>query len=200
MTASAGRRLGVFGGAFDPPHIAHAALARAAVDQLQLDELRIFPTGDAWHKALHLSPPGHRLAMTRLAFGDVPRAVIDERELHRAGPTYTVDTLRELKAEQPGAQLYLVMGEDQAGALTRWHDWEALLDLAVICVAARAATAGEVRAALPPQARSQALLLPAMPESATEVRALVAAGAEIAHLVAPGVARYIDRHHLYQPA
>jgi nicotinate-nucleotide adenylyltransferase len=200
VTARAGRRIGVFGGAFDPPHIAHVALARAAVDQLQLDELRIFPTGNAWHKTQHLSPSEHRLAMARLAFGEVPRAVIDERELRRAGPTYTVDTLRELKAEQPDAQLFLVMGEDQAGALTRWHDWESLLDLAVICVAARAATAGEVRAALPPQARSRALLLPTMPESATEIRSLVAAGADIAHLVVPGVARYIDQHHLYQPA
>jgi nicotinate-nucleotide adenylyltransferase len=195
-----GRRLGVFGGAFDPPHIAHAALARAAVDQLGLDELRIFPTGDAWHKAQRLSPAEHRLAMARIAFGEVPRAVIDERELRRPGPTYTVDTLRELKAEQPAAELFLVMGADQAGSLTRWHEWEAVLELAVLCVAARAATVGEVRAALPPQARSRPLLLPSMPESATEVRTLVQSRADIGHLVAPGVARYIELHSLYQPA
>ena len=199
MSSAAGRRIGVFGGAFDPPHTAHAALAHAAVDQLALDELRIFPTGDAWHKAQRLSPAPHRLAMARIAFADVPRAVVDERELRRAGPTYTVDTLRELKAEQPDAELFLVMGEDQAGALTRWHDWESVLSLAVICVAARAAGAGEARAALPPQARARPLLLPSMPESATEVRIRTAAGAAIDHLVSPGVARYIDRHHLYQP-
>lgn len=194
------RRLGVFGGAFDPPHVAHAAIAQAAVDQLQLDELRIFPTGQAWHKALNLSAPEHRLAMTRIAFGGIARAVIDERELRRPGPTYTVDTLRELKAEQPDAQLFLVMGEDQAAALTRWHEWEAVLDLAVLCVAAREPMPGEVRSVVPPQARSQPLLLPNMPESATGVRTAVSIGGGIGHLVAPGVARYIDQHHLYQSA
>jgi nicotinate-nucleotide adenylyltransferase len=194
------RRVGVFGGAFDPPHSAHVALAQAAVEQLKLDELRILPTGDAWHKATKLSPAEHRLEMSCIAFEGVPHAVIDERELRRAGPTYTVDTLRELKAEQPDAELFLVMGEDQAGALTRWHDWEGVLALAVICVAGRAANAGEARAALPPQARVHPLLLPPMDESATAIRSLVATGAGIAHLVSPGVARYIARHHLYHPA
>jgi nicotinate-nucleotide adenylyltransferase len=192
------RRVGVFGGAFDPPHVAHAALARAAVDQLALDELRILPTRDAWHKSRPLSPAPHRLAMARLAFADLPRVVVDERELHRAGPTYTVDTLRELLAEQPHAQLFLVMGEDQAAALTRWHDWETVVALAVIAVAGRAATPGEVRAALPPRARFQTLALPPMPASATTIRSLVGSGRPVADLVAPGVASYIDRHHLYQ--
>ncbi|HWI80636.1 nicotinate (nicotinamide) nucleotide adenylyltransferase [Ramlibacter sp.] len=194
------RRVGVFGGAFDPPHLAHAAVARAAVDQLRLDELRILPTGNAWHKATELSPPEHRLAMTRIAFTGVPRAVIDERELHRRGPTYTVDTLRELHAEQPDAELFLLMGEDQAAALTRWHDWRGVLALAVIGIAGRAATPGEVRSALPAEARSRQLVLPPMPESATAIRALVRSGAEIGHLVAPGVASYIERHRLYQSA
>ena len=196
----ASRRVGVFGGAFDPPHVAHVALARAAVDQLRLDELRVLPTGNAWHKAFQLSPAPDRLAMTRIAFADVPRVVIDERELRRPGPTYTVDTLRELRAEQPQAELFLVMGEDQSGSLTRWHDWESVLQIAVICYAERAASQGEVRSGLPPQARSQPLVLPAMPESATEVRALVRTGGGIDRLVPPGVARYIESHHLYRSA
>ncbi len=197
---NARRRLGVFGGAFDPPHIAHVMLAHAAVDQLQLDELRVLPTGNAWHKSFQLSPAPDRLAMTRIAFADVPRVLIDERELRRAGPTYTVDTLRELRREQPDAELFLVMGEDQSGSLTRWHEWEAVVSLAVICVAARPATAGEVRAALPREARSQPLVLPTMPESATEVRALVRAGRDIGHLVPPAIASYIESHRLYQSA
>ena len=193
------RRVGMFGGAFDPPHLAHVALARAAVEQLRLDELRIVPTGDAWHKATQLSAAADRLAMVHIAFAGVPRAFIDERELQRAGRTYTVDTLRELQREQPDAELFLVMGEDQSAALTRWHEWQSVLALAVICFAERAAGAGEIRSELPPQARSQPLLLPPMPESATEVRALVRRGAEFDHLVAPDVARYIDRHCLYRP-
>ena len=101
----------MFGGAFDPPHVAHVALAQAAVEQLQLDQLRIFPTGQAWHKAPPLTASKeHRLALAGVAFGGLPRTVIDDRELRRPGPTYTIDTLRELKAEYPDAQLFLVMG------------------------------------------------------------------------------------------
>lgn len=194
-------RLGVFGGAFDPPHVAHIALAKAALEQLQLDELRIFPTGQAWHKSQALTAPEHRLALARIAFGDLPKTVIDERELRRPGPTYTIDTLRELKGEQPQAQLYLVMGEDQAVSLTRWREWEAVLQLAVICVAARALDPATASAAagVPAQANLRLLRLPSMPESATQVREHTAHGQGIAHLVAPGVASYIDRHHLYRP-
>lgn len=196
-------RLGVFGGAFDPPHVAHVALAQAAVEQLQLDELRIFPTGQAWHKSQALTAPEHRLALAEVAFGDLPRTVIDDRELHRPGPTYTIDTLRELKAEHPGAQLFLVMGEDQAISLTRWREWEAIVQLAIICVAGRPsaqAHAGLPPPGLPAQAELRLLRLPSMPESATEVRGRVAQGQGIAHLVPPGVASYIELHHLYQPA
>ena len=128
-------RLGVFGGAFDPPHLAHVALARAAVEQLRLDELRVLPTGQAWHKARSLSAAEDRLAMAREAFGQVPRAVVDDRELRRAGPTYTIDTLRQLKAEFPQAQLMLVIGADQAEALHSWRECEQILKLATVAVA-----------------------------------------------------------------
>ena len=194
------KRVGMFGGAFDPPHVAHVALARAAVEQLQLDELRIIPTGDAWHKAQALSPAAHRLAMARIAFGELPHTVIDERELRRPGPTYTIDTLRELKAEQPQAELFLIMGEDQAVSLTRWREWRAIPGLATICMAARASTDADAPRALPVEAELKLLRLPEMPESATEVRGRVAAGEGIDHLVPPGVARYIAQHSLYQPA
>ena len=196
-------RLGVFGGAFDPPHLAHVALAQAAVEQLQLDQLRIFPTGQAWHKAHALTAPQHRLALAGIAFGGLPHTVVDDRELRRPGPTYSIDTLRELKAEYPAAQLFLVMGEDQAISLTRWREWEAIVQLAIICVAGRPSAqshAGEAPPGLPAQAELRLLRLPSMPESATEVRERVAQGEGIAHLVPPGVARYIELHNLYQPA
>jgi nicotinate-nucleotide adenylyltransferase len=195
--------LGVFGGAFDPPHLAHVALVRAAVEQLQLDQLRILPTGQAWHKARSLTAPEHRLALAEIAFGGLPRIIIDDRELRRPGPTYTIDTLRELKAEYPDAQLFLVMGEDQANSLTRWREWEAVVQLAIICLAARPsaqAHAGLRPQGLPAQAELRLLGLPSMTESATEVRERVAQGQGIAHLVPPGVASYIELNHLYQPA
>lgn len=193
-------RLGVFGGAFDPPHIAHVALASAAAAQLGLDELRIFPTGQAWHKARGLTPAAHRLAMARIAFGGLPRTVIDDRELKRSGPTYTVDTLAELRAEHPGAELFLLMGEDQALAFTRWHDWQRILQLATLCVAARPDVRPEGAARLPDEARTVDLALPPMPESATDVRQRLARGEDVSQLVPPGVASYIDSHHLYPPA
>jgi nicotinate-nucleotide adenylyltransferase len=194
-------RLGVFGGAFDPPHLAHVALAQAAVEQLQLDELLIFPTGQAWHKTQSRTPPEHRLALAQIAFGSLPRTVVDARELHRPGPTYTIDTLRELKAERPAAQLFLIMGEDQAVALTRWREWEAIVQLAIICVAGRtiASNPADVAPGLPAQAELRLLRLPSMPESATQVRGRVAQGEGIAHLVPRGVASYIEQNHLYQP-
>jgi nicotinate-nucleotide adenylyltransferase len=195
------QRLGVFGGAFDPPHLAHVALARAAVEQLALDALHVLPTGQAWHRQQRTAPASDRLAMARIAFAGLPRTVIDDREVRRAGPTYTIDTLRELKAEHPEAQLFLVMGEDQAQAFTRWRDWQAILDVAIICVAARAQperAAGQFSSNFPAEAEFRQIRLPPMPESATEVRQRLAAGQGIGQLVPEGVARYIDQHFLYQ--
>ena len=191
----------MFGGAFDPPHIAHVALAQAAVQQLGLDQLRIFPTGQAWHKARALTDGVHRLAMAQLAFAGVPRAVVDSREVSRSGPTYTIDTLRELQAENPGAQLVLVIGADQAEALHSWRSAGEIAKLAIISIAERARPTGADAAfdasKLPP-GRFEPVELPPMPVSATEIRARVAAGQGIAQLVPAPVAGYIDRYHLYR--
>ena len=92
-------RIGLFGGAFDPPHYAHMALARAAVRQLGLSRLHVTPTGQAWHKSRPLTPAAQRLAMCRLAFAHEPRCVVDGRETRRDGPSYTIDTLAALQAE-----------------------------------------------------------------------------------------------------
>lgn len=199
------RRIGVFGGAFDPPHLMHVALVRTALAQLQLDALYVFPTGHAWHKSRTLSSASDRLAMAQLAFGDIPGVVVDKREIERNGPTYTIDTLRELQAEKPQAQLYLVMGEDQATRLPTWHGWEEIVRAAIICVASRADESSTSRPFesefLPeflPSSRYQALQVPPMELSATAIRHRAAARQGIAHLVPDGVARYIDHHLLYR--
>ncbi len=200
-------RIGVFGGAFDPPHDAHVALARAAIAQLQLDRLHIVPTGDAWHKVRPLSPGAHRLAMCRLAFAELPQVVVDERELRRDGPTYTIDTLRELQAENPGAELFLQIGADQALSFHSWRQPAAILRIATLSIAIRphsTATAGAFNPddplpGLSVEGASVRLLnLPAMSHSATEVRRRVAAGLSADHLVPALVAGYIAEHHLYQ--
>ena len=211
MTAAA--RIGIFGGAFDPPHRAHVALAQAAMTQLALDALYVLPTGEAWHKPRGLSSAAHRLAMAQLAFADLPGVQVDARELNRAGPTYTIDTLQALRAEQPSAEFHLIVGLDQARALASWHRWQDILREAIICVAIRPDPTGETglfplksdaatRLAslpdpLPTLGRFEWLDLPAMPVSATDIRQLVAAGAGITELVSAPVAGYISLHHLY---
>jgi nicotinate-nucleotide adenylyltransferase len=196
----------VFGGAFDPPHNAHLALAQTALAQLALDALHIIPTGQAWHRAGALSAAEHRLAMTRLAFEAMPHAVVDERELQRSGPSFTIDTLQALQAENPQAQLYLIIGADQFAAFRQWHRWQDILQLAIICIAARAQsmpTQAEFDAYTGDKSRFFTLQLPLMPVSATQIRQLMAAGVatagELTHLVPEPVARYISLHQLYRP-
>jgi len=134
----------VLGGAFDPPHRAHRALAEAALAQLDLDALHIVPTGQAWHKARPLTDATHRLAMCQRAFGDLPGVVLDARELRRTGPSYTVDTLTELRAEHPAAELLLLLGADQWAALPTWKRWRDVLALATVAVGIRLLALGSL--------------------------------------------------------
>lgn len=200
-------RIGVFGGAFDPPHDAHLALARAAIDELGLARLHVVPTGDAWHKTRPLSAGVHRLAMCRLAFAGLPGVVVDERELRRDGATYTIDTLTELQAEHPGAELFLQIGADQALVFHTWRRPADILALATVSIAVRAGPAGADMRFDPGNplpglrfdpARVRLLALPAMPHSATEVRRRASAGLPIEHLVPASVAGYIAQNHLYK--
>jgi nicotinate-nucleotide adenylyltransferase len=188
----------MFGGGFDPPHRAHVLMARAAIPQLGLERLFIFPTGDAWHKSRTLTAADHRLAMARLAFEGIPGALVDDRELRRTGPTYSVDTLRELHAAFPQAQLYLLMGEDQAGGFTRWHAWQEVAALAILAVVGRGTGEGVDALRALPGVRLEMLELPQMPDSATHIRDLLTRRQDIAELVEPAVASYIESQHLYQ--
>jgi len=201
-------RLGIFGGAFDPPHLAHVALVQAAAAQLQLDQVRVLPTGQAWHKTRALSAAADRLAMTRLAFEGQAEVVVDDQEILRSGPSYTVDTLRQLQAEFPHAQLYLLLGDDQRRSLASWHQIDEIGRLAIICAAGRdtAVKAWSTSGPSPSQplydaieARIQILNMPLMPHSATDIRVLVATDQAISCLVPPAVERYIQEHHLYRP-
>ena len=198
------QRIGVFGGAFDPPHHAHVALAQAAIEQFELDSLHVIPTGQAWHKARALSDAAHRLAMTRLAFQDELKVVIDERELQRTGPTFTIDTLEALQAQHPQARLFLFMGADQFAAFQQWHRWQDIVDVAIICIAARAHSAwgkGQFDAYPGRGNRFAVLELPELPVSATQIRQRIGSQTispdDLAQLVSRPVARYISLHRLY---
>ncbi len=131
--------------------------------------------------------------------GSEPRFEIDERELHRAGPSYTIETLRELHAERPGTRWWLVIGQDQYARFDTWRDWREIVTLAGLAVAARDGAA--VRAAPGLAACPHALRIvemPALPHSATTVRTRAAAGLDVTALVGAPVARYIADHHLYR--
>lgn len=198
-------RVGMFGGAFDPPHAAHRALAETALTQLGLDVLHLLPTGQAWHKARPLSPAADRLAMCELAFAGLPAVRVDARETQRAGPSYTADTLAELATEYPGADLYLVLGADQLLAFKTWHRWEEVLRLATLAVANRPmypATTAEPAHWPAVDLPFRPLDMPLQPTSSTAIRAQVHApdrqSSDLDLLVPAGVARYISEHHLYQ--
>jgi nicotinate-nucleotide adenylyltransferase len=192
------RRIGLFGGTFDPPHQAHLALARTALQALALDELRWIPAGDPWQKARRITPAADREAMVALAIAGEPRFVLDRREIERQGPSYTIDTVRELQAEQPGAEFVLIIGQDQYVGLHTWREWPALLALVTLAVAGRPG----VPAAPDPQVARmphRAVPLPMMDLSATDIRARAARGEALAGLVSEPVARYIAQHRLYRP-
>ncbi len=196
---SLAKRIGLLGGTFDPVHRAHVALAHAALAALRLDEVRWMPAGQPWQKERQVTPAVHREAMVRLAIAGEPRFVLERMEIERAGPSYTLDTVRALAAAEPAAEWVLIIGQDQYAGLHTWRDWQQLLGLVTLAVANRP---GEQR---PVAAEVQAFThrvvpLPMLDISSTDIRARVSQGRDIAQLVPPEVARYIESHGLYRAA
>ncbi|HMS78409.1 MAG TPA: nicotinate (nicotinamide) nucleotide adenylyltransferase, partial [Burkholderiaceae bacterium] len=153
---AARRRIGIVGGTFDPPHVGHLALARAARDAWALDEVRLMPTGRSWQKAAGGASAAQRLEMVRLALDGVAageRLALDDREVRRDGPTYTVDTLRALRAELgPDVMLVLVLGSDQLRNLHTWHRWRELFEHAHVVATQRERVPLD---ALPPEVEAE---------------------------------------------
>ena len=191
------RRIGLFGGSFDPVHRAHVALAEAALAALQLDEVRWIPAGQPWQKARALTDAWHRVAMLELSIAHEPRFVLERIELARAGPSYTIDTVRALAAAQPGTQWFLIIGQDQYAGLHTWEGWRALLSLVTLAVANRPGDPRQPHADVLKHPHRM-LPLPMLDISSSDIRERVARGADIAKLVPPGVARYIETQGLYQ--
>jgi nicotinate-nucleotide adenylyltransferase len=197
---SAAPRIGLFGGSFDPPHNAHLALARQACDELRLDELKLVPAGQQPQKADRKMASGaDRVAMLRLAIEGQPRMQVEEFELRRDRPSYSFDTVAALQARQPGAQWFLVIGQDQYAQFHTWHRWQELLQRVTLAVAGRAGEPPRPSAELAAVAhRVVVLALPPMALSASDVRARLARGESVENMVPPAVAGYIDRNHLYR--
>ena len=183
-------KAGILGGTFDPVHNAHLAMARAALDELKLDKILFMPTGTPRYRTPAVASGEHRLAMLRLALADDDSWEIDPRELAPGASGYTVDALRELRLELGAdTELWLLMGADQYAKLGNWHRPEDVKRLAKIAVFGRPGS--------PAPQKVKVIPLEPMNVSASEIRARVACGEDIAALVPPTVAGYIAQHGLY---
>ena len=196
------RAVGILGGTFNPPHLAHMVCASEARTQLGLDLVLLVPTGVPPHKPMDQEPgPRHRLEMCRLATGREWLAV-SAIEIDREGPSYTVDTLREIHATFPGDELTFIVGGDMAWSLPSWREPEAILELATVAVAERAgARREEVRARLAGMAGAHRITyidVPRLDISSSALRRRVREGRPIDYLVADAVADYIEQRRLYQ--
>jgi len=190
-------KLALFGGSFDPPHLGHLAFARFALDALAPDRLLWLPAGRQWQKPDQVMAAGvHRVQMLKRLTADEPRFVVDDRELHRRGPSFTADTLGEFKRQSPDAELMFLIGQDQYARLPTWYRAETVAALATLVVVPRAGEAVVTPPGMPPH-RLQVLDLPDNPISSTAVRDLLARGIDISPFVGADVASYIDSHRLY---
>ncbi|MFG6461990.1 nicotinate (nicotinamide) nucleotide adenylyltransferase [Roseateles sp. DXS20W] len=190
-------KLALFGGSFDPPHLGHLAFARFALDALAPERLLWLPAGRQWQKPDQVMAAGvHRVQMLRRLTAGEPRFCVDDRELHRRGPSFTADTLGEFKREAPQAELMFLIGQDQYARLPTWYRAETVAQLATLVVVPRAGEAVVTPPGMPPH-RLQVLNLPDIPLSSTAVRNAIARGDDISPLVGADVASYIDSHRLY---
>ena len=194
-------RLGVVGGTFDPIHNGHIAAAEAAMDCAELDEVVFVPTGTPPHRPPTVASAEQRLDMCRLATADDPRFSVSDVEAKRDGPSYTVDTLLVLRAANPHAELFLVLGWDAAALFRSWYKPDEVIALAPIVVVTRpgrkAPEAKDLAAAGLQTGRVILCERSTPAVSASEIREAVREGRDVSGLVPAAVARYIASSHLY---
>lgn len=198
--AARGRRIGVLGGSFDPPHLGHLALAEWARVQLSLEQVLFVPAGDPPHKSrASLTPARQRLAMTRLAVRGNPAFEVRDLEMRRKGVSYTVDTVRELAAEAPRARLVLLMGADMFATFGTWRSPDEILEHAQLAVALRPG-ARRARAGRWAHVGHGVTFLdnPGLEVSSTTLRDRARAGLSLRYLVPDAVARHVEKHALYR--
>jgi nicotinate-nucleotide adenylyltransferase len=195
-------RLGLLGGTFNPPHIAHLICAQEAFAQLELDRVLFIPVYEPPHKEVEAEPGvEHRIALCKAAVGDDPRFEVSRIEADVPGRSYTVDTLRRLHESSPEDELTFIVGGDMAHALPTWHEPEAVLSLATLGVAeregVRRADITERLAGLAGADRIRFFDMPRLDISSSMIRRRVALGRPIRYLVPDAVASYIAAEGLY---
>ena len=198
----AAMKRGILGGTFDPVHRAHLDLAECAQEQLGLAAILWIPAGEPWRKkGRKIAPAKHRVAMLELTVEREPTWSVSSIELERTGPTYSVDTLEQLREQHKGDTFTLVMGQDALEDLPNWHNPEQLIQLAALAVAVRGErrqTGRELEALLPGLSKRVTWLdMPQLPFSATQVRTLASQGTPLVGFVPAPVDAYIREHRLY---
>lgn len=188
-------RLGLFGGTFDPPHLGHVRAARAAVASLGLERLVVTVAADPRHREAPVAPAALRLEMARAAFDGEDRVEVSDLELRRGGPTYTIDTVLELRGWANGTDVVVVLGADAAAGLGTWHRADELRSLVAIAVVPRPGGPFDT----PEGFFVLDVLMEPVDLSSTAVRAALARGEDPEGLVPPGVVRALLTNRLYSP-
>jgi nicotinate-nucleotide adenylyltransferase len=195
-------RVGILGGAFNPPHLGHLVCAQESLVQLELDKVVFVPVGQAPHRELEGDPGAEeRLEMVELAIVDDERFEVSRVEIDREGPSYTADTLRALREAAPTDELFLILGGDQAAALGSWHEPEQVLELATVAVLERLSWSrqaiGIKIGRLAGGRGIRYLEMPIIQISSSAIRRRTAGGQPIRYLVPDKVAAYIETNGLY---
>lgn len=197
MPNPAPRRLGLLGGTFDPPHMGHLAAARSVLAELGLHRVDLLVANDPWQKSggRAVTPAAVRLQMAEaLVAGEVGLGV-DDREIRRGGPTYTADTLEEIRREDPTAEVFLIVGADTAQGMSTWHRPEVVRSLSTLVIVNR--NGQQLKS--DDSAAIQIFMEP-VATSSTEIRHRIAHGESIDGLTTDGVVKLIKAHGLYRSA
>ncbi|QLD10443.1 nicotinate-nucleotide adenylyltransferase [Microbacterium oleivorans] len=195
MTGTRAPRIGVMGGTFDPVHHGHLVAASEVAQSFDLDEVVFVPTGTPWQKS-YVSPGEHRYLMTVIATASNPMFTVSRVDIDRDGPTYTIDTLRDLKAQRPDADFFFITGADAIAQILSWRNHDELWELAHFVAVSR--PGHTLSSAGLPSEHVSLLEIPALAISSTDCRARVGRGHPVWYLVPDGVVQYIAKHHLYR--
>ena len=188
-------RIGVMGGTFDPIHHGHLVAASEVAHSFDLDEVVFVPTGHPWQKS-KVSPSEHRYLMTVIATASNPQFTVSRVDIDREGPTYTIDTLRDLQAERPDAELFFITGADAVAQILSWRDHDELWKLAHFVAVSRPGHVLSIDGL--PSGNVSQLEVPALSISSTACRERVKEDHPVWYLVPDGVVQYIAKHHLYR--
>ncbi|MCC6270395.1 MAG: nicotinate-nucleotide adenylyltransferase [Microbacteriaceae bacterium] len=188
-------RIGVMGGTFDPIHNGHLVAASEVRQSLQLDEVVFVPTGQPYQKR-DVSQAEHRYLMTVIATASNPDFTVSRVDVDRDGPTYTIDTLRELRLARPDADLFFISGADAVAEILDWKDAPELFELAHFVAVSR--PGHQLNVSGLPEQHVSLLEVPALALSSTDCRSRVSRGLPVWYLVPDGVVQYISKYHLYR--